>query len=135
MFKTCSRCGKIHDSNYRCTKGKVYKNYDSEERKLRHSHQWTQKSLEIREHANWLCEVCRDQGRLNYENLEVHHIIKVKEDKTKLLDNFNLVCLCVTHHKLADEGYIDSDYLLTLAKRREKKQSPCLLTSFESESK
>ena len=119
MYKACSRCGKIHDTRYQCNAGKTYKRYDGEERKLRSKSAWTKKSLEIREKANWLCEVCRDKGIYTYESLEVHHITKVKDDSSKLLDDLNLVCLCVSHHKQADYGQIDADFRRNLARMRE----------------
>lgn len=122
MYKSCSKCGKIHDSNYHCKV--IRKNYgDAQERKLRSTWAWTQKSLEIREKAHYLCEVCRDQGEINY-NVEIHHIEKIREDTTKLLDNLNLVCLCVEHHKLADSGQIDKEYLKRLARMREGEEYP-----------
>ena len=67
-----------------------------------------------------MCEVCRDKGTITYEGIEVHHIVKVRDDKEKLLDNLNLICLCQEHHKLADAGKLDADYLKDLAKRREE---------------
>ena len=117
MFKSCSKCGKIHDTKYICNVGRTFTGGD--ERKLRSKYSWTKKSEEIRERANYLCEVCRDQGIFTYENLEVHHITKVKDDSTKLLENENLICLCQEHHKQADNGEIDKNYLINLAKVRE----------------
>ena len=122
MFKSCSRCGKIHQSNYQCTVGKTYRG--GEERKLRSRYSWTKKSEEIRERANHLCEVCRDNNIYTYDGIEVHHIVKVRDDKTKLLDNYNLICLCQEHHKLADNNKLDQDYLLDLAKKREDGEEP-----------
>ena len=49
MYKSCSRCGRIHDSNFQCTKNKVYKR--TKERKLRSRYVWSLKSQEIREKA------------------------------------------------------------------------------------
>ena len=110
----------MHPSTYVCTVGKLKRDYgDSEERKLRSTNKWTEKSKEIRERANFLCEVCRDKGIYTYNDLEVHHITKIKEDKGGLLDNDNLICLCIEHHKQADRNEIDTSYLLKLAKRRE----------------
>lgn len=122
MYKACSRCGKMHDSNYICTKGKVYRG--GEERRLRNTYKWACKSQEIRDKAQYLCEVCRDKGRYTYEGLEVHHIVKLSQDKDGLLDNNNLVCLCIEHHKLADAGKIDVDYLRHLADIRERGYPP-----------
>ena len=118
MYRICSRCGKIHTRNYTCHAGKrIYRG--GTERTLRSSYKWTEKSKEIRERANYLCEVCRDEGLLTYDGLEVHHIIKVKDDEDLLLDNNNLICLCTTHHHAADHNQIDKEYLLSLARQRE----------------
>lgn len=122
MFKACSRCGKIHPANYQCNKGKVYRG--GEERQLRSRFAWTKKSEEIREKAQYLCEVCRDKGKITYDQLEVHHIISIKENSSLLLDNYNLVCLCVEHHKQAENGEIDRDYLKKLAWDREEEHPP-----------
>ena len=117
MYKSCARCGKIHDINKRCYVGKVYKG--GNERKLRSSSKWTAKSIEIRERANYLCEVCRDKGIINYKDVEVHHIDKLVNNEEGLLENNNLICLCKPHHKQADEGKLDRAYLINLARARE----------------
>ena len=118
MYKACSRCGKIHDSRFDCNIGRYN---GGDERRLRSTYKWTKKSEEIREKANWLCEVCRDKGIINHELLEVHHITKLIDDKSGLLDNDNLICLCEKHHKMADDGLIDANYLRRLAQDRESK--------------
>lgn len=119
MFKACSRCGKIHKVGYECPKAKrIFRS--GEERKLRSTNRWKEKSIEIREAANYLCEVCRDQGIYTYTDLEVHHITKVKDDESLLLDNDNLICLCSPHHWQADNDQLDSEYLRQLARKREE---------------
>ena len=115
-YKTCSRCGVV-DYNHKCNKGKIYKHNDID--KLRSSTRWANKSIEIREASNYLCSVCLDEGILNYDNVEVHHIVKLQDKPDLLLENDNLICLCKYHHKLADKGKIKQDYLLKLAKLRE----------------
>lgn len=117
MLKACGRCGKLHPIGYRCTKGRAYQG--GIERELRKSWDWTKKSQEIRDKAQHLCEVCRDQGRYTFDGLEVHHIEKLSENPDGLLDDYNLVCLCVEHHKKADSGEISQDYLRKLAMGRE----------------
>ena len=119
MYKACSYCGRMHEVGYECSKKpkRVYRG--GEERKLRSTTAWTKKSLEVRDKANGLCEVCKALGRYTYTGLEVHHVTKLVDDKSKLLDNYNLVCLCTEHHKQADRGEIDADYLRGLAKLRE----------------
>ena len=121
MYRSCSKCGKIHAANYRCGSYKrVYVGGD--ERKLRSTNKWTEKSKEIRERANHLCEVCRDEGIYTYNDLEVHHIEKVTDAPGMLLDNDNLICLCQFHHKEADKGDLDKDYLRSLAQIRENER-------------
>ena len=116
MLKACSKCGKIHGYDVQCVK-RTYNPKD--DRRLRSKYAWTQKSQEIRDRANYLCEICKDQGVINYRNVEVHHITKLTEDESLLLDNMNLICLCQEHHKQADNGKIDREYMRELAKARE----------------
>lgn len=117
MYKSCARCGKVHLVGHECPKMRTYAT--AEERKLRSTWKWTEKSKEIRERANHLCEVCRAEGIITYDNIEVHHIVKVKNDRSKLLDNENLICLCQEHHKQADKNQIDQEYLQKLSRDRE----------------
>ena len=118
MYKACSKCGKIHPSSFICNKERVYSGGD--ERQLRSKYVWTKKSREIRDKAHNLCEACKANGVYVYDNIEVHHIVKVRDDKNGLLDNNNLICLCQECHKKADKGQIDSGYLRALAENREK---------------
>ena len=118
MYKACPRCGKIHPYGYKCTVGMTYAG--GKERELRNTYQWHKKAEEIKERANYLCEVCKDKGEYTYKGLEVHHIVKVRERPDLLLDNENLVCLCVRHHKMADAGQISINYLQSLAEKRER---------------
>lgn len=121
MLKSCSKCGKIHATNYICQKGKIDTNkYHYKEADLRNTYRWHTKAQFIKAESRYLCAVCLDKGIYNYDNLEVHHITKIKEDETKLLDNYNLICLCSNCHTLADAGMLGRDYLLELARRREE---------------
>ncbi len=120
MFRTCTKCGRIHDTKYKCQVNNVIKQATDESR-LRSTNRWTKKSIEIRTKANYLCEVCKDRGILNYDNLEVHHIIKLKDDSERLLDDLNLICLCSEDHKKADSGELSVEYLQNLAEQREKR--------------
>ena len=88
---------------------------------MRSKNKWKEKSLEIRERADNLCEVCRDKGRYIYTSLEVHHIHKVKDNPELYLDNYNLIALCVDCHKKADRGEIPIEYLEELARKREER--------------
>ena len=119
-FYACSRCGKIHPKGYVCHVDKKHYKYSYKESRLRSKSAWTEKSKQIREDANYLCEVCKDKGIYNYRNVEVHHILKLRDRPDLLLDNYNLICLCKDCHRLADAGIISVDYLQELAKRREE---------------
>ena len=121
-YISCARCGKIHPKGYTCNVGKrrKYYRYDYAEAKLRNTHKWHKKSEDIRERSKYLCAVCFDEGKYNYKDLEVHHITKLKVEPSLLLEDSNLICLCREHHRLADAGMIDEDYLRELARRRDE---------------
>ena len=113
----CSRCGKIHPRN-KCS---IKRNYSySQERKIRSSYIWTKKAKQIKEDALGLCEVCKDIGVYNYKKLEVHHINKLSENPQGLIDDNNLICLCVMHHKQADAGELKKEYLRAIVEKRIK---------------
>ena len=118
MYKSCSRCGKIHDSKYNCYHNKSINKNEID--KLRSTYKWQQKAEQIKEDSNYLCAVCRDEKIYTYKNLEVHHIEKLQERPDLLLEDSNLICLCKLHHKSADEGNITKDYLLELVNKRKQ---------------
>lgn len=115
-LKSCSKCGKIHPRNYNCNVGRIYSKTD--ESRLRSRYAWTKKAKQIKEDANGLCEVCKAQGVYTYDGLEVHHIQKLKDNPNGLLEDDNLITLCGYHHKQADAGELDVDYLRRLVKER-----------------
>ena len=122
---TCKYCGIVergHDCPHR-TKRKPKEN--TQIRRFRNSKAWINKSVEIRQKARYLCEVCMDNkyhtvNQFTYNGLEVHHIEPLSKAYDKRLDNDNLICLCQYHHKLAEKGEIPVDYLRELAEKREK---------------
>lgn len=118
MHKACSKCGKIHSYNYKCTANRPVR--DDKEYKLRQTNKWHKKSEEIREASNYLCAICKEEGIYNYKRIEVHHIIKLKLRPDLLLENSNLIALCAMHHKQADAGEISIEYLQELAKKRDE---------------
>lgn len=123
MWKSCSKCGRVHDTRYICRIPNPRKTR-TEDQRLRSTKRWTKKSEEIREKSQHLCAICREEGRYTYENLEVHHIEKLKDNAERLLDNYNLIALCKYHHELADEGKIDRTHLEELARLREDAEVP-----------
>lgn len=124
MKKACSRCGKIHDLGKRCYIGV---RASAEDRRLRARSAWHRKAEQIKRDAKGLCEVCMDEGVYTYENLETHHIVKLRENPERLLDEENLICLCTRHHKMADAGEISVSYLLELVRRRRGDTPPSFI--------
>lgn len=122
MFKSCSKCGRIHPQGYKCN---VKTAAETNEQKLRACYKWNKKSVDIRKRSNYICAVCHDLYirfgvPINTKNrVEVHHITKLKDDPLQLLADDNLICLCTEHHKQADNGEIDADYLRELANMRD----------------
>ena len=115
MLKSCGKCGRIHDSSFMCN---ANRNERTKEQAFRSTNPWRRKSIEVRKAAQYLCEVCRDNGLYNCYNLSVHHITPLTEDESQALDDDNLVCLCGEHHEQAEAGKIDRNYLRSLAKKR-----------------
>lgn len=118
-YITCSRCG-IVPRGHRCPY-KTYKKkaYDTEADRFRKTKGWTNKSIEIRQRDRYLCKVCEANmyntiQRFNYNELDVHHIIPINEDYNKRLDNNNLITLCRYHHKMAEDGNIPREVLISL---------------------
>ena len=117
MYKSCSRCGKIHDTKVKCNVTRIY--LSTRDRELRSKYIWSKKSQEIRDKADHLCEVCRDKNIYTYDGLEVHHIEKIRDREDLFLDDLNLICLCQEHHRQAEKNELDKDYLRELALVRE----------------
>ena len=69
-----------------------------------------------------LCRVCMIEKygtnyRYTYKDLEVHHIVPIKEDYSKRLDSENLITLCRMHHEMAEKGEIGREELKRLIKQ------------------
>jgi 5-methylcytosine-specific restriction endonuclease McrA len=97
------------------------------EQALRRRTSWTNKSREIRERSKYLCAVCIDKGNARADDdIEVHHIRKLRDYPDGLLEDDNLICLCTYHHKQADRGELSSEYLRQLAQRRDIVDYPLL---------
>ena len=120
MLKSCQYCGRIHDSKYDCGKKPKRRYGRVREESGRYTHAWNVKSEEIKSRSNYLCSVCLDEGKFTYEDLETHHIAKLRERPELLLEDSNLICLCRRHHEEAERGVISQERLWDLAKKRDK---------------
>lgn len=119
MYRACSKCGKIHPYNKKCYIGDSFRKKNTNANKFRNTTGWKYKSEEIRQDSKYLCSICLDNNIYNYDNLEVHHIEPLEQNYERRLDNYNLICLCNSHHREAEEGKIDKEYLFKLASKRE----------------
>lgn len=127
MKKSCQYCGRIHDKKYDCGKRpkKDYSRYKrTEAESRRYSHAFRIKSEQIKERSHYLCAYCLHNNTLTYDGLETHHIIKLRDRPDLLLDDSNLICLCIQHHKQADDGRINAELLRELARRRDEDTPP-----------
>lgn len=123
MLRSCSRCGRIHDSSFICRpreKPNRREQETTEERRLRNMTAWKKKSKYIRECSFHLCAICKALGDYRAKDVEVHHIIPLHEWGEGLLEDSNLICLCVDHHKKADKGIITREKLQELARKRDE---------------
>ena len=118
MLKLCSQCGKLHDFNAGpCQAGRFKKNTKAVQ--FRNTSRWQRKRKQIRERDKNLCQVCLldeyDTYRTyTFDNIEVNHIVPIKEDMSKSLDDNNLISLCSHHHKMADKNLIPRTLLFEL---------------------
>lgn len=122
-LKTCTYCRKIHGKEINCMAKRGYyreKNSryekDKDYIKFIKSKQWYNKSQEIKLLDSHCCLVCKSLNLISPVYLEVHHIIKFRNDSSLKLDNNNLITLCVHHHKQADTNKISTNELHRLIK-------------------
>ena len=119
MLKACSRCGKIHKSGDCPIPVTPYyrqvRNSDAD--LFRNRKVWQRKAAEILERDYHCCRVCLSAGIINSNDLSVHHIIPLKDDYDRRLDNDNLITLCRYHHEAAERGQISRKELVTMTCR------------------
>lgn len=120
-LKTCTYCRKIHGKEINCKAKRGYyreKNsrYEKDKDYLNFikSKQWHNKSQEIKLLDSHCCLVCESLNLISPVYLEVHHIVKFRNDSSLGLDNNNLITLCVNHHKMADSNKIQASELYRL---------------------
>lgn len=127
MLKSCSYCGKIHDSKYICSKKPNKKKQISEADKFRWTSIWKKKTKEIKERDLYLCQICIRElyntlVKYNTENLSVHHNVPLNEDYNKRLNNKNLLTVCDYHHEMCESGKIPREEVQVIINEQENKQ-------------
>lgn len=117
MLKACSKCGKIHKPGGCHIPSVQYhakQVRDSEADRFRNRKIWRRKADEILERDGHCCRVCLSAGVINSTDLSVHHIVPLKVDYDRRLDNDNLITLCRYHHEAAERGRISRYELATM---------------------
>ena len=109
MLKTCKYCGRIVNEYHKCTMKPKYEKKDKKIVAFRNSTDWKKKRTEILERDKHLCRYCLENKRLTYNNIEVHHIIPLKNNFELRLDNDNLISLCRMCHEEAEKGKIPKE--------------------------
>ncbi|MCD3223950.1 HNH endonuclease [Clostridium botulinum C/D] len=118
----CPKCGKLIDYEKRYCKNceikkheeklqyeKLYDmNYrDKESDLFYHSKSWRIKREQIKHRDHGLCQVCLMNKSIKNSDM-VHHIVELKEDRTKGLEDNNLICLCSSCHATVHGMYSKS---------------------------
>ena len=121
MLVSCAFCGGTHTRGNRCAK-RIQPKRQKESNyitRFRSSNIWQRKRKEIKKRDRELCQVCltgkyQTTRKYNFQNLEVHHIQPISSNWEKRLNMGNLITLCAWHHKMADNGIINSAELIDL---------------------
>ena len=120
MLKSCSYCGRIHDRHTVCQQKaaaisrRQHKSNDKITR-FRNSSIWKDcvRPQALKRDLNF-CRVCLADGYVNSDDIQVHHIVPMREDFSRRDDLDNLICLCSFHHEQAEAGYISRAELFGL---------------------
>ncbi|MDK2829190.1 MAG: 5-methylcytosine-specific restriction enzyme [Clostridium butyricum] len=120
MLKSCSKCGRVHEHNYKCN-AITRVNSGSISNKFRNTQAWKKKRKIVFDRDKGLCQLCIRKlydtyGRIYNNSIEVHHIEPIVEEYELRLDEGNLISLCVYHHKMADRGQIPREELKNIIK-------------------
>lgn len=75
---------------------------DSKETEFYNKH-WSPTKTKALTRDNYMCQECKKNGKYITDNLEVHHIVPIKENFDLALDLGNLITLCRSCHKKAHD--------------------------------
>lgn len=123
MLKSCQYCGRIHDSKYNCKMKPQRNSKRTQKDGFRYTSAWQQKREEIKIRDKYLCQICIRNlygtiRQYNSMDLSVHHAHKLNDAYEQRLDNNNLLTLCGYHHKLADDGMIPKEVILSVIREQ-----------------
>ena len=79
----------------------------------------------IKRRDNYFCQICirnlyGTRRQYNFENLQVHHAVPIKADKSLSFASSNLLTLSPMHHQMCDSGEIPFDEVKKIIDEQEK---------------
>lgn len=131
MMRSCSYCGKIHDSKFICEQKQKAQELRQAGHTARDSFRWSRawkkKTADIKKRDKYMCQCClrKYPGTVYqycYDRLEVHHIIPIVENSKKKMNDKNLITLCRYHHEMAEKGEIPRKNLIQIVLEQEGKR-------------
>lgn len=119
IYRRCGKCGKKIAHGIKCeclkltrkdyNKNVRYNNENKEYSIFYNSIHWKRMSSYIRCKYNDLCLMCYFKYKILTIANVVHHIVELKEDYTKRLDEDNLITLCHSCHNILHGNYTDKE--------------------------
>jgi 5-methylcytosine-specific restriction endonuclease McrA len=122
ILKSCKHCSRIHSENYTCPKRPPKTSKLTDQFILRSTYKWGKFRDQIRKRDMYLCQICLREGKHNCSDIEVHHAIKIDENKKLTFEPSNLLTLCRVHHDQADDGKIS---FVTIKEIIEDQETKC----------
>lgn len=120
MLVSCSYCNGFHKRGVICpSRPKENRRTEKDPTyvfRFRSSRAWQVKRDEIKTRDKFLCIYCKKNGRYVFSRLSVHHIRPIAKAWDLRLENSNLITLCSTCHKMAEDGNIKAVELVELVK-------------------
>ena len=119
VYRRCGKCGKKIAQGVTCecvkaTRKEYNKNVRYNKDNMKYSKfydsiHWKRMSTYIRCKYNGLCLVCYIKYKVLKIADVVHHIVELKEDYSKRLDEENLVTLCHSCHNILHSNYAEKE--------------------------
>ncbi|MDB8794283.1 HNH endonuclease signature motif containing protein [Romboutsia sp. 1001216sp1] len=113
----CKHCMKIHDREYECGSKKKHRRMKQQARRndnrykvyndCYNTSRWKKVREQVLKDANYMCEVCMELGKINYTDIQVHHVEKVKNNVERMYDIDNLIVVCREHHNIIENMTAD----------------------------
>lgn len=123
VYSICGNCGREIEQGSKCICGidkERYKRYNKYVRwnkdnvlysRFYSSAEWIRLSKYIRSKYNNMCLMCLlEEGKINVADV-THHIIPIRKDFGKRLQEDNLITLCHNHHNRIDHKHITEEYI------------------------